>query len=830
MMKSVLRWMLRGVVVLGGLVALTAALAVYLVSRSLPDPNATVTVDGLENPVKIIRDAYAVPHIRAASARDAFFALGLVHAQDRLWQMELNRRGAQGRLSAILGERTVAHDRLVKTLDLYGYAARALEHQTPEARAALTAYAEGVNAWIRQIDRSAIGRGAPEFFLFGEGRLEPWTEADSLAIMKLMALRLSNAARSEVRRGRFLLSLPPDRVRDILPDYPGPSSNTPARFAELFPGARFAGAFARADTGDPILDFFGPSADPRLAGASNAWAVDGSRSATGRPLLANDPHLWLSAPSLWYLADLEGGSVAGIGGTLPGTPAILVGRNRSLGWGLTTTGADDQDIFIERVNPEDPRLYLSSGGWKPFRTRRIRIDIEGAQPIVETVLATEDGRPVMTGDAFGVDAITPQGHVATLKWTALNDRDATMSALLGMMRATTEDDVLEAASLALAPAQNVIFSDGEQIGMVVAGALPERSPDSPSQGRIPSPGWVSETDWLGIRPFSENPRILAPASGALANANNRITDAPYPDHITHDWDAPYRIRRLEKELSARDFHSRDSFVALQNDAVSEMARSVLPLIARDLWWRRESEPVEATPAAERRDKALRLLADWSGDMDRHGPEALIFSEWMRQLTLRLAADELGPLIDEVDGLRPLFVERVYRDIGGAAIWCDVDKTPEAETCEQMAALAFDDAMARLAREYGSNIDGWRWGAAHLAEQKHMPLGFLGPLGALFSVTHETSGGDYTLLRGSFPGEGDKPFRNVHAAGLRVVYDFADLDRSVMIISTGQSGHPLSRHYDDLGDLWARGDVIPMSMSDEDALTGSIGTMVLRPSQ
>ncbi|MBK0400206.1 penicillin acylase family protein [Limibaculum sp. M0105] len=827
-MNAILRWLLRGLALVAALVGLGAALGAYLVTRSLPDPNATVSLEGLDAPVSVIRDANAVPHIRAASARDAAFALGVVHAQDRLWQMEVARRAAQGRLSAILGERTVALDRLVKVLDIYGHARRSVDEQTPETQEALAAYAAGVNAWIRHVDREALGRGAPEFFLFGEEGLSPWTEADSLAVLKMMALRLSAAARSEVRRGRFLLSLPPERVRDILPDYPGPAVTTPPRFAELFDGARFAGLPApRHD--DPLLSLLGPVDRPESAGASNVWAVDGSRSATGKPLLASDPHLWLSAPSLWYLADIQGGDLAVIGGTLPGTPLVLIGRNRTLGWGMSTTTADDQDLYIERVNPDDPGSYLSPDGWQPFSSRRIRIDVRGSEPIVETVLETRNG-PVLSHDMLGVDAITPEGHVAALRWTALETPDRTMSAMMALMRATDAGEIEAAAAMALAPAQNVIFSDGRDIGMVVAGALPRRRADSPSQGRVPSPGWLAETEWQGLRPARENPRILAPATGAVANANNRITEAAFPDNISFDWDAPYRIRRLEKELSARDFHSRDSFVALQNDAVSEMARAVLPLVARELWWRGPAETDVPSGEPARRARALELLANWSGDMDRHTPEPLIFSEWMRQLTRRLAADELGPLFGEIEGPRPLFVERVFLDIDGAGVWCDVDKTPEVETCAEMASLAFDDAMARLTRDYGTNIDGWRWGAAHLAEQKHTPLGYLAPIGLLFSVTHETSGGDYTILRGQSSGKGSEPFANIHASGLRVVYDFADLDRSLMIISTGQSGHPFSRHYDDLGDLWARGDMISMSMMDDEAQAGALGTMTLLPQE
>jgi penicillin amidase len=821
-MSLILRWLLRIFAVAMIALAVSATLGWYLVSRSLPDYGIKLRLAEIEGEVRITRDANAVPHIRATTDRDAFFAMGMVHAQDRLWQMELNRRTAQGTLSALFGARTVEVDRLVKTLDLYGLASRSLQFQTPETQAALIAYSEGVNAWIRHVNSQARGRGAPELFLFG-GALSPWTPADSLAILKMMALRLSGAARHEVLRGKFLVNLPADKVGDILPDDPNPAVTTPERFSELFRGLRFAAA--EPTRLDPVMDLFGPPVRPDMAGASNAWAVDGSRSSGGKPLLANDPHLWLSAPGVWYLMDVAGPGVGAIGGTLPGTPIVLVGRNRDLGWGLTATNVDDQDLYIEKVNPDDPGQYLTPEGWRAFDTRSIRIEIDGEQTLFETARQTRHG-PVLGSDQFGARAVTPEGHVAALRWTALEPGDRTMSAALHLMLAKGIDQALSASEMVLAPAQNIVLADRTGVAMIVAGAIPARNAASHSQGRIPSPGWVAENDWLGIRPPILNPRVIRPASGAVANANNRITDAPYPNHISFNWGYPYRIQRLEKELSGRAYHSREGFVALQNDAVSEMARSILPLIARDLWWRQEAGGGQD----KRRRQAVEMLAKWNGEMDQHSPEPLIFSEWMRMLTRRLAADELGPLLDDVEGQRPLFVERVFRDIDGAGSWCDVNKTPEIEGCPEMAALALDDALASLGREYGSNIEGWRWGAAHVAVHKHTPLGHFGALGSFFNIENETSGGNFTLLRGQSAGRGPTPFRNIHAAGLRVVYDFADLDGSVMMIATGQSGHPFSRWYDNLAGLWARGDTIPMSMNDEEAAAGAVGVMILRPEE
>ncbi|MEM1164164.1 MAG: penicillin acylase family protein, partial [Pseudomonadota bacterium] len=548
-MKTALKWLVRlfaGVALLA-LVGLIAAW--YLVSRSLPDYDGVFTMEGLDGPVTVIRDANAVPHIRAGSDHDAFFALGLAHAQDRLWQMELSRRAAQGRLSALLGARTLETDLLIRTLDLYGYASRALEHQSPEALAVLDAYAAGVNAWIRHVNTQALGRGAPEFFVFGDG-LAPWTPADSMSILKLMALRLSGGARSEVRRAQTLLTLSPERVADVLPDYPVPAQIVPRRPESVLPGIDRVEAPAASGVGaishlaaacgraadkpcmasdvDDLQIALGLPAPPWLAGASNAWAVDGTRTSSGKPLMANDPHLWLSAPSVWHLADLKGARVAAIGAALPGVPAVMVGRNARVGWGLTTANVDDQDLFVERINPDDPSQYLMPDGtWTPFDERQVRIEVADSVAITKTVRKTRHG-PVLTGQQFGADEITPDGHVTALAWTALVDEDRSMTAVIELMYAARLEDGVAAAAKVQAPAQNLTLSDADGVAMVVAGAIPARLPRSLSQGRVPSAGMMAANDWQGYLPAEENPRAIRPAFGGVANANNRTSDAAFP--------------------------------------------------------------------------------------------------------------------------------------------------------------------------------------------------------------------------------------------------------------------------------------------------------------
>jgi len=809
---------LVGVAVVAAVLA--AGLAYYLAARSLPDYRAAWRVTGLGAPAEIVRDAYAVPHVFAASDKDAFYGLGWAHAQDRLWQMEIHRRTAQGRLAELFGPDALPVDRTMRALDLGAYAREAVGRQSAETQGLLAAYAAGVNARIRAINEGALGRGAPEFFLFGEEGLAPWTAADSIAVSKLMALRLTNAAALEARRARLLARLTPEQVADLDPDYPDAGVMALPAFASLYPGLRFP-AHAAAPAPSPLSPF----AEPGFGGASNAWAVDAPRAAAGAPLLATDPHLWLSAPGVWHLARLSSPGFDVIGGTIPGIPAVLIGRNQAFGWGLTAAQIDDQDIFLEKLNPENPAQYLTPEGWAALRTRVETIRVKGAAPEQITLRWTRHG-PVPPADGeLSFASITPEGHLAALAWTALTAEDRSLEAAFALMRAQTIEDGAAAAAMIVAPAQNVVMADASGVGMVVTGVAPLRRADSRSQGRTPSLGWLAQNDWQGPIPLEDLPRAMRPRSGAVANANNRTTNAPFPAHLSFDWAEPYRIRRIEARLNDRAFHTRDSFMELQNDPVSDMARGVLPLIARDLWW---GDPAGDGPDALLRDTALARLADWNGAMSQHDPEPLIFTAWMRALTRRLAEDELGPLFAEVAGARPLFVERVFRDIDGAGRWCDVVKTPQRETCAEISRRALDDALSELKARYGDGPDGWRWGAAHRATHAHMPLGFIAGLGLLVNIEHETSGGDHTILMGRSTGRGANPYANVHAAGFRAVYDFADLDRSVFVIATGQSGHPLSRHYDDLGAIWRRGDYAPMSLNPEDARAGARGVTTLRP--
>jgi penicillin amidase len=824
-MVRVIQWLLR---IAGGLIVLAVAgiaLIFWFAGRSLPDYNRTVTIpEGAAQPsapVEIVRDNANVPHIFGATDADVFYGLGYAHAQDRLWQMMTMRRTVQGRLSEIFGARTLPIDTLIRRLDLYTLAQRAVDVQDTRTIAALEAYANGVNARLAEINDGALGRGAPEMFLFN-APVAPWQPADSIAVIKLMALQLSGQMSAEIKRARTSLALPdPARLVDILPDAPGSGVAALPSYASLFDGAlpRFA------MTGDLPADPLSPFHRFELAGASNAWAAAAQRSANGGTLLASDPHLGFSAPTIWYLARMELSAGGVIGGTIPGIPIVLSGRSEDLGWGITSSYLDDQDLFIEQLNPDNPEEYLTPEGFKPFETRPSIVNIKGAAPVTLTLRWTENG-PVLPGSHANLGAITPPGHVASLAWTALTPADTTMSAGLGLMYARTVQEALAAGEGFIAPSQNLTLVDGVQIALKTIGQAPRRDVQHQSQGRIPSPGWIASNRWQGALPYDSNPEFVNPQGGILGNTNNKIVNRPFPLHVSHIWGDSQRVQRWQRLMQMREVHTRDSFIEAQLDTVSVTAQSLLPLVAADLWFTGSAAP-EGTRMRQRQ-RALDLLANWNGEMNEHLPEPLIYAAWLRALQDRLIRDEIGPLADEFTHVEPLFIERVYRDVDGAGVWCDVIQSAPVETCTDMARLALDDALVWIEERYGTQIEALRWGDAHQATHDHPALGEVPLLRYFVNIRQSTSGGDHTLLRGRTLGKGDDPFLNVHGAGYRGVYDFADPDSSVFVTSTGQSGHFLSRHYDDLGELWRRGEYIPMSLDENLARAAAVGVTLLQP--
>jgi len=805
----------------GALIIATLAvgLVYYLAQQSLPDYDTDLAVDGLSAPVEIVRTNANVPHIFGETDPDVFFGLGYAHAQDRLWQMTLLRRVAQGKMSELFGPRTLEIDTLARRLDLYRLSQQALEVQDARTREILDAYARGVNARLGEINEFALGRGAPEMFLF-PAPVAPWTPADSMAIQKVLGLLLSGHIHDEVLYARSSLLLDdPARVSDIMPDYPGTGVAALEQYGALFPDM-------------PKYAESGPAPDPfrilparGLGGASNVWAAAPHRSAAGGTLLASDPHLGFSAPGTWYLARLELQTGGVIGATIPGLPMMFMGRSERLAWGFTTAYLDDQDVVIEKLNPINPEEYQTPDGWATFTSRPSIINVKDSEPVTLTLRWSQNG-PILTGTDFDVGTVTPAGHVAALAWTLLTPNDTSASAVVGLMYADTIDEALAGMEGFVAPAQNIGLIDADGIALRTVGAIPRRDPRHQSQGRYPAPGWRAENLWQGRMPYEENPSFVRPEGGIVGNTNNKIIDREFPDHVSFVWGDSQRIHRWQRLMENRRVHTRDSFIEAQLDTVSYTARALLPLVGAELWFTGEAAP-DGTRDRQRQI-ALDLLASWNGEMNEHLPEPLIYAAWMRALQNRLIADELGPLADEFTHVEPLFIEKVFRGVDGAGIWCDVRQSTRQETCAEMARLALDDALIWIESRYGTQLESLRWGDAHQATHDHEVLGDVPILKHFVNIRQSTSGGDNTLMRGRTSGEDPNPFFNVHGAGYRGVYDFADPDSSVFVTATGQSGHFLSRHYDDLSQIWRRGEYLPMSLDPELARAGSVGVTVLTP--
>ena len=818
-MSLLLKWIIRASTSFCLLATVMAIISYNLASRSLPNYNQSLVSGKITDEVEIIRDSSNIPHIFSDNINDVFFGLGYAHAQDRFWQLNILRRSAQGRLSEIFGKKTLKLDEFVRRLDIHNLARLSLKHQSEQTKLILKAYSNGINARVMEINTKALGRGAPEMFLY-PSEFSYWQPSDSIAIFKLLALKMNGQIDAEVKYAKATLAVKDEEMlAALLPDYPGEIitklSYTPQETSNIP---------LNSNRKKNLNTIFGlPNLE--MAGASNVFGATKERSAANGALIANDPHFELSAPSLFYLAriQLEKGGV--IGASIPGTPIILSGRNEKLAWGITASYLDDQDIFMEEVNRSNPSLYRTENGWKEFRTDEQQIKVKNSSDFKIERHWTNNG-PVLPSSSFDLASITPKNHVPALSWTGLSDRDTTISSAIKLMQSHNVRQGLIALEGFFAPSLNVLLVDNDNMTLKTVGKMPRRSPINQTQGRIPSLGWKAENNWRGFWGYEVNPSIESFSGDILGNTNNRITDEKFPKHMSYFWGDTQRILRWQKLMENRQVHTRESFIEAQLDTVSPTARSLLPIIASELWY---SQPMgEANSIQRLRYDAISMLSSWNGEMNEHLPEPLIYSTWMKFLQKKLIEDELGLFAQQFRSINPIFIEKVFRDIEGASIWCDIKQSSKRETCPEIASISLNEALSWLKEKYGKNLDALRWGDAHEAFHRNETLGEIPIIKNLVNIRQSTSGGDDTLMRGKSLGKGDEPFLNIHSAIYRGVYDFADPDSSVFIISTGQSGHFLSRHYDDLGVLWRRGEYVPMSLDPKLARGASIGKTVILP--
>lgn len=777
------------------LVAISAVIVCFLLigfgwlRSSLPVVSGEIRLSGISDTVVIARDEHGVPHIDAANDDDLAFATGYAHAQDRLWQMEMNRRIGHGRVAEVLGEQGLGFDRYFRTLGFTRRAQTALDALPADVISNLEAYAAGVNSFLR--DR----RGAlpPEFILTGVTP-EPWRPIDTLVWQKMMWLDLSGNARQEVARARLLAALTPEQVATIFPAYPGDDPNPIIDLQALYAQA-------------PIQSTHAAIGPEKPAGyGSNNWVVSGDNTESGMPLLANDPHLGLTTPSIWYLVRLhnrtEGTNTVGV--SFPGSPSVVLGRNDNIAWGFTNTAPDVMDLFIEKRLSDTE--YLTPDGPAPFTRRTEVIYVRGGDPIELTVLETRHG-PVVSDIYPGADTLLTEGHVIALQWTALADDDGGVVALQKLGKARNFAEFKEAGRTYGGPQQNMIYADTDgNIGYFAPALVPVRRADNEINGRFPSPGWLAKYDWQGFIPFEELPTRYNPEGGVIATANEKIIDDNYPHFITGDWSLPYRGNRIRHQLSLTDKHTPATFGVLHADIVSDMARDLLPWMLAVL---------------EESDQR-KLMADWDGSMDMNRPEPLVFYTWLRHYQRHLMADELGDLYSSFTRNRPrLLKSSLYWAAGGdgsnwntgyyalpvldrtdALAWCDNTTTDEkAETCANIANMAMADAMAELISRHGPDAARWTWGSEHTLHQSHRPMSQIPALKNIFGLTAPVSGGRFTVNVAGVSQQPENLNQSTFGPSYRGVFDMANLDRSLFVQPTGQSGNPLSRHFGDLFDLW-----------------------------
>jgi len=752
-MRSLLRGIARLLSALGVLFLVLAALLGGVLWLTLPRSSQQARIPGLSAPVDITFDADGIPRIRAATQQDAAAALGFVHARDRMFEMELMRRNASGRLSELAGPATLPLDRLMRTLGLRQAAEASNAGLSTDARARLQAYANGVNAWIALRGRFA----APEFLLFGAP--EPWTPVDSLLWAKTMGLWLSLNWRTELSRQALAGRVPHQLIDELWPDQGGPGRPQ----ASLPLPQQFADAAAQLEV---LLPSF-PSPFTLPNTASNEWAVDGHHTATGAPLLAGDPHLAFGFPAIWYVARIDTPDLTLVGATAPGVPGLVIGHNGHIAWTFTTTGADTQDVFVETAVGTDE--YQTPDGPKPFAIRQERIKVRGQTDELLTVRTTRHG-PVIS------DLQGRSGPILAVSMASLVPGTAA-AGLFALNHAQTVQQAGVAAGEISSPVQNLLVADRQTIALYVTGRVPIRRA---GDGAAPVPGDGSH-DWVGWASGDQLPHYVSPVSGRLVNTNERIAPPDFPVFLGRDWFGDWRARRVRQLLDASDRHTEADFAHMQTDVVSSFAQLVLPAL------------LAVPPQPDLAGKAQALLRGWDGAMTMDASQPLIFNAWISRFYALVLQKADIPLAD--GGPIPDFVAFVLSPPG--AHWC-------GGYCNAALAEALKTATDELSARFGSDPAAWRWGTAHPAVFAHPVLRAIPVLGALTTLSIPSPGDDTTIDRG---GPSFRDFSSVHGAAYRGVYDLADLDRSLFVITPGQSGNPLSRFSQNFMTRWRDGATI-----------------------
>jgi penicillin amidase len=791
-MARLFRILIVLVVSLAVLLGTAAAGGWWFARRSLPGLQAEV-IAAVGAPVTVYRDAYGVPHIHAASLEDALFVQGYLHAQDRLFQMDLSRRAASGRLAEIFGADFIDADRFLRAVGMLRAARETEAGLSPEHRNALAAYAAGVNAFL------AAHRGSLplEFTLLGYSP-DPWQPVESLAIGKYMAWDLGRNMTTEIFFWRLAERVGPEKAATLFPNYPEDGPAIVARLRGLPLDAGLAGGLARLQ--ETVAKASLAGSDRALG--SNNWVVAGAKTASGLPILANDMHLGMGAPSIWYQNHL---AVAGrfevTGVIFPGVPGVIVGHNGHIAWGVTNVGADVQDLYLERRHPDDPARFEYQGEWYQAVVERHEIRVKGqAEPVPFDVYLTRHGPLV----SEVVDGLTVP---ASLRWTA-HGPTGELAAVLALAEARDWDSFRKALATFLAPAQNFVYADREgNIGYRANGLFPIRRA---GDGLLPVPGWDDRYEWVGFVPMDEVPQIYNPAEGFIVTANHRVAGPDYPYFLSHQWAPPYRAQAIIEALEGRRGLTLEDMIPIQNSAVNLQARRLGPILLRGLAGANLDAPEQAA-----REELERWLEDPRDHADAAGP-ALFHALYLEMLEAAflddLGEDLYASFVRHGDAINTF--DRMLGEGG----------SPWFGPADQLVRTGFDVAVADLRAAMGDDPARWTWGQIHTVSFEH-PLGRQRPLDLIFNRGPFPLGGShvtpiataFSLLR---------PFRVTSAAPWRFLIDLSDL-RGLDVAAIGVSGHPLSAHYDDQMALWLEGGYKPLLFGDQ-VREGSAATTVFRP--
>lgn len=818
-----MRWFKRILWLLLSLAVLLALGATYYAWRTLAPTSGSLQVTGLSAPVEVKRDGADVTHILAQTPADAWRAMGYVHAQERGWQLEFNRRVMRGELAAVLGPATLETDKLMRTLGVRQAAEAQWKTLPADAKVALQAYSEGVNAFFADGSQWLT----PEFQVLGinpraaarEGRY--WDPVDSMGWLLMMALDLGGNWGNEFARLSMLQALDTQALWEAMPPYPGEKPAASADLAKLY---RDLGVYRNGDTPKAEAAPVHTAAEgwrnrlseeivawSRELGnvdgkGSNNWVVAGSRTTSGKPLLANDPHLGLTAPAIWYYARLHAPASGDqpaldvIGATLPGLPFVVLGRTADVAWGFTNTGPDVQDLYLEQINPANPAQYrvpapAGQTAWADFQTRTETIAVKGQPDITHVVRSTRHGPVLSDAQASHDKVIDTSRFVLALRWSALDADNHNAASGVRANRARSVDELKAHYRLFHSPMQNVVMADTSgKIHYKAAGKVPVRDARNDIRGIAPAPGWDTRYDWTGFIAFEDTPQDDG-ARGWIATANQRIHAADYPHYITQDWAPAWRQQRIEQLLEKTPRHDMASMKAIHADQLSLATQLLLPHLQKTT----SQHPLAAA--------ALAQLKDFDGTMRASQAAPLVYSAWVDELTRGVIGARIGK-----ERFETMYGKRLFRS-GIEGILARDDKAWCGPTgCAAASTAALDRALDKLQAAHGADVAQWRWGDAHPAISIHRPFSNVKPLARFFEVRVPTGGDPFTVNVGQYHlDKADAPYANRHAASLRAVYDLADLEQSVFLYQTGQSGNVFSGRYRDMSEGWSRVDYRPLQM-------------------